>query len=70
MKVKILNIIDKSTFKASATLYKKHKKYEKYLTSYKKYLVHFDGQDIKIGDEVEIEQTRPISKLKRWKLKN
>ena len=37
---KITNIIDNNTFKAVAVLYKKHKKYGKYLTSHKNYLIH------------------------------
>ena len=66
MKVKVLNIIDNKTFKAVATSYKKHPKYKKYVTSYKKYLVHFDGSGVNVGDEVLISETRPISKNKRW----
>jgi small subunit ribosomal protein S17 len=71
MKVKILNIIDSKTFKAIATMYKAHKKYGKYLTSHKKYLVHYEGEKaLNIGEEVLISQTRPISKNKRWIFKN
>jgi small subunit ribosomal protein S17 len=66
MKVKVLNIIDDKTFKGVATSYKKHPKYKKYVTSYKKYLVHFEGKGITVGDEVVITETRPISKRKRW----
>jgi len=71
MKVKILNIIDSKTFKAIATIYKAHKKYGKYLTSHKKYLVHYEGEKaLNIGEEVLISQTKPISKNKRWIFKN
>lgn len=71
MKVKVLNIIDSKTFKAEATLYKAHEKYGKYLTSHKKYLVHYEGdQKLEVGQEVSIIETRPISKRKRWKLDN
>ncbi len=66
MKVKVLNIIDNKTFKGVATSYKKHPKYKKYITSYKTYLVHFEGKNVSIGDEVSINETRPISKKKRW----
>jgi len=69
MKVVVKNIIDNNTFKAVATSYKKHAKYKKYITSYKNYLVHFEGQDLKVGQEVFISQSRPISKRKRWVLK-
>jgi len=69
MKVKVENIIDNKTFKGIATSYKPHKKYKKYITSHTKYLVHFEGQNIEIGQEVSIEQCRPISKRKRWVLR-
>jgi small subunit ribosomal protein S17 len=71
MKVKILNVIDNKTFKAVATIYKAHKKYGKYLTSHKNYLVHcVDSKNLNNGDEVLISQTKPISKSKRWILTN
>jgi len=70
MKVKIVNIIDNKTFKAVSTSYKKHKLYGKYITTHKNYLVGYDGQDIKVGDEVEITNSRPISKRKKWSLAN
>lgn len=69
MKVKVLNIIDDKTFKAISTVYKKHPKYGKYVTTHKKYLVDSTGKPaVKVGDEVEIVSSRPISKLKRWAL--
>ncbi len=68
MKVKVLNIIDDKTFKAISTVYKKHPKYGKYVTVHKKYLVDSAGKSVKVGDEVEIVSSRPISKLKRWAL--
>lgn len=68
MKVKVEKIIDNRTFRGTVTSYKKHTKYEKYLTSYKSYLIHFEGEDLKIGQEVSVVQSRPISKRKRWKL--
>ena len=68
MKVKVLNIIDDKTFKAISTVYKKHEKYGKYVTAHKKYLVDSAGKTVKVGDEVEIVSSRPISKLKRWAL--
>ncbi len=70
MKVKVLNIIDEKTFKAISTVYKKHPKYGKYITKHKKYLVDSAGKSVKVGDEVEITTSRPVSKLKRWALKN
>jgi small subunit ribosomal protein S17 len=70
MKAKVVKIIDKKTFKAVSTSYKKHPKYGKYITTYKNYLVDSMGKELSIDQEVEIVSSRPISKLKRWKIKN
>lgn len=48
--------------------YVKHPKYKKYLRQTKKYLVHDQGNTAKAGDKVEIVETRPISKRKRFTL--
>jgi small subunit ribosomal protein S17 len=46
--------------------YKKHPKYEKRYKASKKYKVHDEKNEYKIGDKVIIQETRPISKDKRW----
>ena len=48
--------------------YVKHPKYEKYLRSTKKYLVHDAGNTAKIGDKVTIREVKPISKRKHFTL--
>lgn len=48
--------------------YAKHPKYGKYLKIPKKYKVHDVGNACQTGDVVEIEETRPISKEKRFKI--
>ena len=45
-----------------------HPKYHKVVTSYKKFYVHDEKNDAKVGDRVRIEETRPLSKTKRWRL--
>lgn len=45
-----------------------HRKYKKVVTGYKKFYAHDDKSDAKVGDRVRIEETRPLSKLKRWRL--
>ncbi|GDX36576.1 hypothetical protein LBMAG18_10870 [Alphaproteobacteria bacterium] len=70
MKVKVLNIIDSKTFKAVSTVFKKHQKYGKYVTSHKKFLVDSSGNQVEVGQEVEIINSRPISKRKKWAIKN
>lgn len=47
---------------------KKHPKYKKYIRHRTKYYVHDERQDSKVGDVVLIEEVRPLSKLKRWRL--
>ena len=46
----------------------KHPKYGKYIVASKKYTAHDETNDAKIGDEVELGETRPLSKTKRWRL--
>lgn len=52
------------------TEYKKHPKYHKFVSSRKKYKVHDEENTLNIGDKVEISETRPLSKDKRFKLLN
>jgi small subunit ribosomal protein S17 len=47
----------------------KHAKYVKYVTQRECYLAHDEAGSCKAGDVVIIEETRPISKLKRWRIK-
>ncbi len=48
--------------------YVMHPKYKKYQRRTKKYLVHDVGNTAKVGQKVEIKETRPISKRKRFEL--
>ncbi len=48
--------------------YVKHPLYKKYLKKSTKVYVHDEKNEYKIGDKVLIEQTRPLSKLKRWRV--
>lgn len=45
-----------------------HPKYGKIVTRGKKYYAHNDLKPLQIGDEVQIVETRPLSKLKRWRV--
>ncbi|HOO22953.1 MAG TPA: 30S ribosomal protein S17 [Clostridia bacterium] len=47
----------------------KHPLYKKYVTKTTKFKVHDENNECGIGDTVEIMETRPISKDKRWRLK-
>jgi len=45
-----------------------HARFKKVVTSYKKFYAHDEKNEAKPGDRVRIEETRPLSKLKRWRL--
>lgn len=46
--------------------YVKHPKYKKFMRKTKKYLVHDSGNKAEVGTKVEIIETRPVSKRKRF----
>jgi small subunit ribosomal protein S17 len=46
----------------------RHALYHKIIRKRKKYHVHDEANQAKVGDKVEIMGTRPLSKLKRWRL--
>ncbi|MFZ2887214.1 MAG: 30S ribosomal protein S17 [Minisyncoccia bacterium] len=58
----------KDTCTVSVQRYVKHPKYEKYLKRTKKFLVHDAGNTAKVGDTVEIRETKPMSKHKHFTL--
>ncbi len=47
---------------------KRHKKYKKAYTVTKKFKVHDEENQYKVGDKVVIESTKPISKEKKFKV--
>ena len=56
------------TVVVSVSRFIKHPKYGKYYKINKKYKAHDEENTYKIGDKVEITETRPISKDKRFKV--
>ena len=44
----------------------KHKLYRKIINNSKKYHAHDENNEFKVGDNVSIIETKPISKLKNW----
>lgn len=47
---------------------KQHPLYKKTIKTSKKYKVHDENNEAKVGDVVKIMETRPLSKDKRWRL--
>ena len=45
-----------------------HPRYKKVVTAYSKFYAHDEKDEAKVGDTVRIEETRPLSKLKCWRL--
>jgi small subunit ribosomal protein S17 len=47
----------------------RHEMYQKYIKRTNKFLAHNEKPDVNVGDRVVIEETRPLSKRKRWNVK-
>jgi small subunit ribosomal protein S17 len=47
---------------------RKHPIYKKTIRRTMKYYAHDEKKQCKIGDKVKIEETRPLSRLKRWRV--
>ena len=47
---------------------KEHPKYKRRYKIHKKYKVHDEKEEYKIGDRIVIEECRPMSKDKRWRV--
>ena len=45
-----------------------HPRYSKTVQRTKKLYVHDEKNEAKVGDKVRVQETRPLSKLKRWRL--
>ncbi len=46
----------------------KHPKYGKFIKKTQKFMAHDEKNECGIGDTVRIMETRPLSKLKRWRM--
>ena len=45
-----------------------HPKYNKFVMRTKKLYAHDEANDANVGDRVRVMETRPLSKMKRWRL--
>lgn len=52
------------------TRFKLHPRYKKHFKMTSRFKAHDEANEYKVGDKVTIEETRPISKEKRWKIIN
>lgn len=58
----------KKTAIVKVTQVSKHPKYGRIIRKFNKFKVHDEKNEVKIGDQVKIQETRPLSKDKRYKL--
>jgi small subunit ribosomal protein S17 len=58
------------TIVVEVSMRKSHSLYRRVIAKSKKFYAHDENNTARVGDYVEIEESRPLSKLKRWKLKN
>jgi small subunit ribosomal protein S17 len=46
----------------------RHPRYAKTVQRTKRLYAHDEGNDVRVGDRVRLAETRPLSKLKRWRV--
>jgi small subunit ribosomal protein S17 len=46
----------------------RHPRYAKTVQRTKRLYAHDENNDVKVGDRVRVQETRPLSKLKRWRV--
>jgi small subunit ribosomal protein S17 len=46
----------------------RHRRYDKSVQRTKHLYAHDETNDVKVGDKVRVQETRPLSKLKRWRI--
>jgi len=61
----ISNGMEKSVVVSVDRLFK-HRFYEKTIRRSSKFMAHDEKNECQVGDQVKIEETRPLSKRKRW----
>jgi small subunit ribosomal protein S17 len=46
----------------------RHRRYDKTVQRTKRLYAHDEANDANVGDKVRVQETRPLSKLKRWRV--
>lgn len=65
---KVLSNKMQKTVVVEVTSMVRHPKYGKYFKRYKKFKAHDESNDCKVGDRVQLIESRPISKEKRFRV--
>jgi small subunit ribosomal protein S17 len=58
----------KKTVVVKVSVSKRHAKYHKLFTVAKRFKAHDENNEFHIGDMVEIESVKPLSREKKWKV--
>lgn len=64
----VVSATENKTIHVSVDSIKMNSKYQKQYTTRKKYAVHDEKNEAKVGDAVLFEECRPLSKTKKWRL--
>ena len=68
LKGKVMSDKMTKTIVVAVTRLRKHPKYKKYYKITKRFKVHDEKEEYNPGDKVLIQETRPMSKEKRWRV--
>ena len=63
----VSNVMEKTAV-VKVNMLQLHPKFKKYVRKTKRFAVHDEENQLKIGDRVRIMETRPLSRTKRWRL--
>jgi small subunit ribosomal protein S17 len=64
----VTSLKNAKTATVSVTRSSQHPLYKKFVRSTKKFACHVEGIKLELGDEVVIQETRPMSKTKHFKV--
>jgi small subunit ribosomal protein S17 len=70
LQVKVIGKAGDKTVVGLHTFLKKHPIYGKYVKKQKKYMIHDECNEVKVGDEIKIVESRPLSRRKSWVVVN
>lgn len=62
------NTMDKSVV-VTVTMPKRHAEYGKFIRRTMRYMAHDERNECSVGDRVLLVESRPLSKMKRWRVK-
>ncbi|MGM0600031.1 MAG: 30S ribosomal protein S17 [Candidatus Rifleibacteriota bacterium] len=63
---KVIADSTKKTIKVEIEGIVQHPRFKKYIKRHTRFLVHDPEEECKVGDMVRVEECRPISKTKKW----